>query len=209
MRKLPTISDVAARACVGRSTVSRFLNQGYLKAGTRARIEEAIAELGYAPSWTARSLSLGRRGTIGVVIKSSLDPWTVVFLAGILDEVEGHDASLVRATLGPREPGDWSKVLAWIRNDRTDGLILADLCADPAVAAAATDRTLPIVAVIKSGLTDIGPSRSVGRAACRRLFEIARQNAPRAKRPRTGRSSALRSSIAPLLQSTQIGKPPP
>jgi LacI family transcriptional regulator, galactose operon repressor len=78
MRKLPTISDVAARACVGRSTVSRFLNQGYLKAGTRARIEEAIAELGYAPSWTARSLSLGRRGTIGVVIKSSLDPWTVV-----------------------------------------------------------------------------------------------------------------------------------
>ena len=33
------------------------------------------------------------------------------------------DASLVRATLGPREPADWSKVLAWIRNDRTDGLI--------------------------------------------------------------------------------------
>ena len=149
-------------------------------ADTRTRIEEAIAALGYVPSWAARNLRLGRRGTIGVVIRSSADPWTTVFLAGIQDEVEARDASLVRATLGPGE-SDWWKVQAWIRDGRTDGLILADLCASPAIVAAAASRSLPILGVVRRvgrfGSAPVDqPARDLGRAVCRRLFDIADQN---------------------------------
>ena len=57
-----TIKDIAQRMGVSSSTVSRVLNRsGYVSASTRARIERAMEELQYQPSWVARSL----RGCIG------------------------------------------------------------------------------------------------------------------------------------------------
>ena len=54
----PTIADVAETAGVSKSTVSRVLsgNAEYMRAQTRQRVEQAIAELGYRPSSVARSL---------------------------------------------------------------------------------------------------------------------------------------------------------
>ena len=51
------------------ATVSRALSgKGHVSAATRARVEEAAAELGYVVSSNASSLATGRTKNIGVVI---------------------------------------------------------------------------------------------------------------------------------------------
>jgi DNA-binding LacI/PurR family transcriptional regulator len=61
------MSDVAARAGVSHQTVSRVVN-GHTNVAprTRARVERAIAELGYRPNIAARALVTGSTRTIGL-----------------------------------------------------------------------------------------------------------------------------------------------
>src|SRR3954454_980618 len=64
-----TIRDVARRAQVSVASVSRALN-GFENVSdhTRARVADAVRELGYVPHAGARSLSLARTSAIGVVL---------------------------------------------------------------------------------------------------------------------------------------------
>ena len=73
MTKKPTIATVAAAAGVAVSTVSRYLNGHYVSQSVRARLGEVIESLGYSRSWTARNLSLGRRGCIAGIVDSSAE----------------------------------------------------------------------------------------------------------------------------------------
>ncbi|NIV33034.1 MAG: LacI family DNA-binding transcriptional regulator, partial [Anaerolineae bacterium] len=60
--------DVAQEAGVSYQTVSRVINdRPDVAPETRARVQRAIAELGYAPNIIARSLIQGRSNTLGVV----------------------------------------------------------------------------------------------------------------------------------------------
>ncbi|MBK9128756.1 MAG: LacI family DNA-binding transcriptional regulator [Phycisphaerales bacterium] len=64
-----SIADVAKRANVSISTVSRVLNRRELvNEKTRTRVESAIAELGYAPNAFARGLMLRRSEIVGLVL---------------------------------------------------------------------------------------------------------------------------------------------
>jgi DNA-binding LacI/PurR family transcriptional regulator len=66
---LATIRDVAQRAGVGLSTASRVLRgHGAVSAATRARVEAAVAELGYIPDQAARTLRGGRSHRIGLLL---------------------------------------------------------------------------------------------------------------------------------------------
>src|SRR5438874_6575382 len=70
-----TIADVADLAGVGLATVSRVLNgSATVREASRQRVEAAIEELNYRPSTIARSLSLGRAMTLGVVIPFFVRP---------------------------------------------------------------------------------------------------------------------------------------
>ncbi|MFN3864714.1 MAG: LacI family DNA-binding transcriptional regulator [Erythrobacter sp.] len=56
-----TIEDVARAAAVSRQTVSRVINRSpRVSPETRARVEQAIAELGWVPNLAARSMAGGR-----------------------------------------------------------------------------------------------------------------------------------------------------
>jgi LacI family transcriptional regulator len=64
-----SISDVAKRANVSISTVSRVINRRELvNKQTCARVESAIAELGYQPNAFARGLMLRRSEIVGLVL---------------------------------------------------------------------------------------------------------------------------------------------
>jgi LacI family transcriptional regulator len=83
---LPTIRDVAARAGVTKPTVSRVLNNSApVKQETRARVEEAIRELGYRPSSLARGLARGRVHTIAVVVPFVTHPSAVARVQGLVN----------------------------------------------------------------------------------------------------------------------------
>ncbi len=67
----PTIRDVAKKAGVSFALVSKYLNrhpQARLSEATGKRIDEAVRELGYQISLTARSLKTGRTRTLGLLI---------------------------------------------------------------------------------------------------------------------------------------------
>lgn len=67
VRVIPTSKDVADRAGVSRSTVSQILNgrSGLFTDDTKAKVERAVAELGYQPSAAGRALA---RGSSDIVI---------------------------------------------------------------------------------------------------------------------------------------------
>ena len=68
----PTIEAFAARAGVGRGTVSRVIN-GSPQVSPRAKtaVEQAIEELGYIPNQAARSLVTHRTDSIALVVSES------------------------------------------------------------------------------------------------------------------------------------------
>ena len=64
-----SIEDVAKKANVSISTVSRVLNRrNIVKADTRERVESAIRELGYRPNVFARGLMLQKSNVLGLVL---------------------------------------------------------------------------------------------------------------------------------------------
>ena len=68
------IFDVARLAGVSHQTVSRVLNDlPNVRPATRARVEQAIAQLRYSPSPAARALVTRRTRTIGLVTPGVLD----------------------------------------------------------------------------------------------------------------------------------------
>lgn len=67
--RIPSISDVAARAGVSIATVSNVLNHpAKVSPDTIQRVNDAIAALGFARNSAARQLAAGRSKTVGLVV---------------------------------------------------------------------------------------------------------------------------------------------
>ena len=79
-----TISDVAAKAGVSLSTVSRVLNGNTTVDPVLAvRVRDAATELNYTASPLARSLVLGRTQTVAVVVPDLGNPTFQEVLRGL------------------------------------------------------------------------------------------------------------------------------
>ena len=63
-----TMSDIAKMAGVGKSTVSRYFNGGYIKEETRLKLKKVIDENNYEPSPLAQSLKAKYTKVIGIVV---------------------------------------------------------------------------------------------------------------------------------------------
>ncbi|HSH05380.1 MAG TPA: LacI family DNA-binding transcriptional regulator [Anaerolineae bacterium] len=73
-RSRVTIRDVASQAGVSRQTVSRVINQtDNVAEDTRARVEAAIANLGYRPQVWAQSLATGMTGLFACIVPNLTD----------------------------------------------------------------------------------------------------------------------------------------
>lgn len=66
--KKVTINDIAQEAGVAKSTVSRYLNDGYVKAETRDKIKSVIDKYQYEPNMAASALKNKNTKTIGIVV---------------------------------------------------------------------------------------------------------------------------------------------
>lgn len=81
------IADVAKKANISKTTVSRYLNGKYesMSAETRLKIQEVIKELNYRPSNIARSLKSRKSGLIGCVIADITSPFSSYLVKGVND----------------------------------------------------------------------------------------------------------------------------
>src|SRR5947207_485933 len=98
MADQPRIRDVAALAGTSVSTVSNLLNgrPDRMRPETVRRIEEAIEQLGYRPSWAARQLKTGFVPVIGLLVPSVANPFHG---APARDRLEGYRQALADAGL--------------------------------------------------------------------------------------------------------------
>lgn len=90
-----TINDIAKRAGVAKSTVSRYLNNGSISEKTRKRLDEIVKETGYSPNAFARSLKAANTNMIGVVIPRLNSASTNEVLEGIDEQAREKGYQLV------------------------------------------------------------------------------------------------------------------
>ncbi len=121
--------DVAARAEVSVQTVSNIVNARYhlMSEETRARVEEAMSELGYTPNIAGRALRSARSETLCFMLLDEgshflADPMTDLVIAGIGDVARSTGYGLlIRAALpDERHP---SLIKPMLEN-RADGAFL-------------------------------------------------------------------------------------
>ncbi|MGW9193819.1 LacI family DNA-binding transcriptional regulator [Micromonospora chersina] len=98
-----TIADVATRAGVSKTTVSRVLNgKGEVHVRTADRVRAVINALGYVPSARAVGLARGRTRVVGMLVPALTWPWMGEVLQGAADvvEAEGYGMLLFTCTHG-------------------------------------------------------------------------------------------------------------
>ncbi|MBD7957666.1 LacI family DNA-binding transcriptional regulator [Microbacterium sp. Sa4CUA7] len=119
----PTITDVAHRAGVSLSTVSRVMNgNATVDAEMAERVRAAASELGYTANPLARSLVLGRTQTIAVVVPDLANPTFQEILRG-LSRAAAADGYHVLIADSAEQVAE-EPVLATETRRRTDGVVL-------------------------------------------------------------------------------------
>ncbi|HHT42863.1 MAG TPA: LacI family transcriptional regulator [Firmicutes bacterium] len=122
---MPTIKDVAERAGVSVTTVSRVLNnRGYISEATRKKVYQAMEELDYQPNEVARSLFRKKSNIIGLIVPTVAHP----FFAELTAYLETYAYSRGYKVLICNSQLDASKEQEYIwmlRRNQVDGIIMA------------------------------------------------------------------------------------
>lgn len=144
----PTISDVALVAGVSKATVSRFFNhrERLLSPDIAARVEAAIAELGYVPSPMAQALSHGRSRLIGLIVADIANPYSVAVLRGA-EQVCKEAGYLVMLFNIGNETGREREAIEALAGYQVDGFILNTLGHGAGVVDALAAHGKPVVLV--------------------------------------------------------------
>ena len=145
----PTLEAVAARAGVGRGTVSRVVN-GSPQVSDRARdaVLRAIDELGYVPNSAARSLVTRRTDCIALVVSESEDrvfaePFFAGVVRGVSAEIAGTEFQLWLAMITAST--DRERLGRQLTAQHVDGALLLSLHGDDSLPRMLEDRGLPTV----------------------------------------------------------------
>lgn len=93
-----TLHEVAARAKLSIATVSRAVNGLPVSKASAARVQKAVAELGYVPNEAARALRSERADTIGLIFSDLRNTLGIELLDALSEAVEEAGYSLIIAT---------------------------------------------------------------------------------------------------------------
>jgi len=128
-----TIRDVAEKAGVSISTVSRVLNDTCpVHSDKWTRVEQAVAELGYTPNPAARSLLSQETGGIGIILPFVSGEFFSEFLVGVDEAAQDEDYFLLIST-SHHSSADLKKAMKGMYK-RVDGLlVMAPLMSDSQV----------------------------------------------------------------------------
>ncbi|MEU0223847.1 LacI family DNA-binding transcriptional regulator [Streptomyces sp. NPDC006284] len=130
----PTLEEVAARAGVGRGTVSRVINGSpRVSDATRAAVEAAVAELGYVPNTAARALAANRTDAIALVVPEPetrffAEPYFSDMLKGVGSELADTEMQLLLIFAGSDR--ERQRLAQYLAAHRVDGVLLVSVHAD-------------------------------------------------------------------------------
>lgn len=119
-----TIADIAARAGVSKTTVSRVLNEKPdVDAETRKLILEIIQETCFVPQKSAINLVKGKTGLIGLVVPSLTNPYSLTVIQGVAEGIAETDYELVLYTTSLMEKNQ-KRFISRLTGNVTDGLVV-------------------------------------------------------------------------------------
>lgn len=148
---MTTLKDVARVAGVSRATVSLVCrNSPLVAAKTRARVEQAMAEVGYVYNRSAANLRSSRTDTIGLVIPEIANPVYAEILQGIEECMAPLGKQVVMASTSESlEVQD--RILQRMLEMRVDGLIISAATGSaPSTFDACIRAGVPVVQVLRS-----------------------------------------------------------
>lgn len=100
-----TIYQVASRAGVAISTVSRVLNNSpNVSENTKKKVNEAINELNFRPQVSARKLASREPQMLAIAVPSFTTPYYTEVLKGVKDEIKDMDLDIVIYNTGSKNP---------------------------------------------------------------------------------------------------------
>ncbi len=100
-----TIYDVARKANVAISTVSRVLNDSpYVSEQTKSKVDLAIKELDFRPQFNARKLASSQPQVIAVAVPTFTTPFFNEVLKGVKDEIMDIDLDFIIYNTGSADP---------------------------------------------------------------------------------------------------------
>lgn len=125
------IKDVARHAGVSPATVSNVLNHPHKVASTtRARIEDAIHELGFVRDGSAASLRSGRGRSVGVVVIDITNPFFAELTRGVEDALTPHGYAMLLCN-SANDPGREHSHLDVLAEQRVRGTLLSPVTGEP------------------------------------------------------------------------------
>ena len=140
----PTLKDVAERVGVSAKTVSNVVNgTGWVADDLKARVREALVEVGYRPNAAARHLRNGKSGMIALAVPELSQPYFAELASAIVRAASERSITvMVNQTDG--DPENERIITEGIDAPAMDGLILSPLALSAADLEGRRDKT-PLV----------------------------------------------------------------
>ena len=141
-----TIYDVADRAGVAISTVSRVLNNSSdVSEPTRVRVLRAIEDLQFRPDRTAKSLAQKASRSFAVAIPTFTMPFHTELLKGIRFRLRNQDIDLLLCDLGSTSP--LQTLMNFLKRGAVDGLLLVGVPVEERIAGELRALHAPVVLI--------------------------------------------------------------
>ncbi len=145
----PTIEDVSRAAGVSIKTVSRVLNkERYVSGATRAKVQEAVAKLGFRPSFAARALAGKRSFQIALIYDNPSAYYAQNIQNGVREACAAQGYRMIAQPCHSGGADLLEEISNLIEQAQLDGLILTPpLTEHAALREALAARGIPFVAV--------------------------------------------------------------
>jgi DNA-binding LacI/PurR family transcriptional regulator len=147
----PTLDEVAERARVSRTVVSRVINNGpHVSRAKRDAVEKAIRELGYTPNRAARTLVTRQTGVVVLVVSGDgpevfADPFFAQIIVGASATLEKTHLHLMLSLATPVHGRQ--RLRTFLQTRGADGVMLVAMRGDDPLIDIAAQSGLPTVFV--------------------------------------------------------------
>ena len=121
----PSIEDVARLAGVSAQTVSRVsTGADPVREETRAKVQDAMGQLGYAPNRAARALRNGAFGTIGLIAHRFERTGEALTTEAVVEAAEAEDLSVTLLNVRTPDENQWKDAAFRLSHQAIDGLVI-------------------------------------------------------------------------------------
>ncbi|PRY94665.1 LacI family transcriptional regulator [Hasllibacter halocynthiae] len=167
-----TSAEVAARAGVSRSAVSRVFSGASASKATERKVRKAAADLGYRPNVLARSLITGRSRIIGLVVSYLDNQFYPDALERLSEALQAEGYHILVFTAPEAEEPD--ALVEQMLDYQVDGIIAASVTIGGDLAARCQAAGIPVVLFNRgqdaSGLSQVTSANRTGGAEVARFL---------------------------------------